>query len=219
MAVITLGAIGIAGGIFAGILGSRQEKANVAAQIAQIKYQNMIRGMETDYNNIQTLEKWGSQFKQAKLQAVAAGARAGQKKFYLQEALSNQFKQVGNQTSSINAALISKASGKGLSSSSGSVKAIMRQNMAKSSESNAAIISNYRKQLKNIDAELAGSISSAQFLQPALQTFYASPTNVPDNSGSILAAGIVNGAVGGLSAGASTEMGLQAEDSSGLFNL
>lgn len=217
MAVITLGAIGIAGGVFSGIMGSRQEKANAAAQVAQLKYKNMIRGMETDYNNIQTLEKWGAQFKQAKLQAVAAGARAGQKKFYLKEALGNQFKQVGNQTSALNAALISKASGKGLSSSSGTVKAIMRQNMEKSSESNAAIISNYKKQMKNIDSELAGSISSAQFLQPALQTFYATPEYVPDNSGSILAASIVNGAVGGLSAGASAQFGLAAEGKEGLF--
>lgn len=44
MAVITLGAIGIAGGIFSGILGAQQEKANAAAQIAQIRYQNAIRG-------------------------------------------------------------------------------------------------------------------------------------------------------------------------------
>jgi hypothetical protein len=216
MAVITLGAIGVAGGIFSGILGAQQEKANAAAQIAQIRYQNAIRGMETDLANIQALEKWGAQFKQAKLQAVAAGARAGQKKFYLRETLSNQFKEVGNQTSSINASLISKASGKGLSTSSGTVKAIMRQNIKKSSESNAAIISNFKKQMKNVDSELAGSISSAQFLQPALRTFYATPETVPDNSGSILAASIVNGTVGGLSAGASSEMDIQGQ---GLFKL
>ena len=205
-AFIALGAIGVAGGVFSGILGSQQEKANRAAQIAQIRYQNTVRGIQTDLRNIQTLEKWGAQFKQAKLQALAAGAKSGQKKEYLRQALGNQFKQVGNQTSSINASLISKANGKGLSSSSGTVKAIMRQNMLKSSESNAAIISNYKKQIKNIDSELAGSISSAQFLQPALQEFFAASEDIPDNSGSILAAGIVNGIVGGVSTGLSTKL-------------
>jgi len=51
MAVITLGAIGVAGGIFSGILGAQQEKANAAAQIAQIRYQNTVRGIQTDLNN------------------------------------------------------------------------------------------------------------------------------------------------------------------------
>jgi hypothetical protein len=202
-AVVALGAIGLAGGVFSGIMGSRQASADRQAKIAQMHYQNMIRGMETDFQNIQILEKWGSQLKQAKLGAVAAGARAGQKKFYAREALSNQFSQVGNQTAALNAAVISKSTGKGLDTSSGTVKAIMRQNAQKASESNSAIISNFKKEMKNIDTELAGSISSAQFLQPALSTFYASNTNIPDNSGAILASSIVSGTLGGISSGIS----------------
>ena len=167
-AVVALGAIGLAGGVFSGIMGAKQASADRQAQIAQLHYQNMIRGMETDYKNIQVLEKWGSQLKQAKFGAVAAGARAGQKKFYAREALSNQFSQVGNQTAALNAAVISKSTGKGLDTSSGTVKAIMRQNAQKSAESNSAIISNFKKEMKNIDTELAGSISAAQFLQPGL---------------------------------------------------
>ena len=217
-AMIALGAIGLAGGVFSGIMGANQAKADRQAQIAQLKYQNMVRGMETDLKNIQVLEKWGAQFKQAKLQAVAAGARAGQKKFYLRESLSNKFNQVGNQTSALNAAVISKASGKGLDTSSGTVKAIMRQNAKKSSESNAAIISNFKKEMKNIDTELAGSISAAQFLQPGLSTFYAANTNIPDHSGSILANSIVSGTLGGIASGASAEFALGDEGfKGGLF--
>ena len=206
-AVVALGAIGLADGVFSGIMGSQQASADRAAQIAQIRYQNMVRGMETDLNNIRILEKWGTKFTQSKLSAVAAGARAGQKKFYLREALSNQFNQVGNQTQSLNAAVISKAGGKGLNMSSGTVKAIMRQNSQKSSDSNAAIISNFKKQMVNIDRELVGSISASQFLQPGLQTFYAAGEAVPNHSGSILAGSIVSGLASGLSQGVAAQVG------------
>ena len=211
-AILALGGIGLAGGVFSGIMGSQQASADRAAQIAQIQYQNMMRGMEVDRKNIQRLEKWGAKFKQAKLQAVAAGARAGQKKFYLRETLSKQANQVGNQTSKINAAVLSKSSGKGLSASSGTVRAIMRQNAKYAAESNSAMITNFKKQMVNVDKELAGSISSAQFLQPGLDTFYAASTDfIPDHSGSILANSIVSGTVSGVSAGISAEFA-QGED-------
>ena len=205
-----MGAIGLAGGVFSGIMGSRQADADRQAKIAQLHYQNMVRGMQTDLKNIQILEKWGTQFRQAKLGAIAAGARAGQKKFYAREALSNKFNQVGNQTQSINAAVISKAGGKGLDMSSGTVKAIMRQNAQKSSESNSAIISNFKKEMVNIDRELVGSISASQFLAPGLQQFYSASTDVPDNSGSILAGSIISGTLGGVASGVSTQMQIDA---------
>tara|TARA_E500000318_G_scaffold111669_1_gene131144 strand:- start:1515 stop:2144 length:630 start_codon:yes stop_codon:yes gene_type:complete len=206
-AVVALGAIGLAGGVFSGIMGAQQASADRAAQIAQIRYQNLVRGIQTDAKNIQLLSKWATQFKQAKLQAVAAGARSGQKKFYLREALSNQFNQVGNQTQSLNAAVISKAGGKGLNMSSGTVKAIMRQNAAKSAESNSAIIQNFKKEMVNIDRELVGSISASQFLQPGLESFYAASDAVPDHSGSILAGSIVSGTLGGVSQGIGVKYG------------
>ena len=206
-AVVALGAIGLAGGVFSGIMGAQQASADRAAQIAQIRYQNLVRGIQTDAKNIQLLSKWATQFKQAKLQAVAAGARSGQKKFYLREALSNQFNQVGNQTQSLNAAVISKAGGKGLNMSSGTVKAIMRQNASKSAESNSAIIQNFKKEMVNIDRELVGSISASQFLKPGLESFYAASDAVPDHSGSILAGSIVSGTLGGISQGIGVEYG------------
>jgi len=201
-AVVALGAIGLAGGVFSGIMGSQQASAERNAQILAMRHQNLMRGLKVDRENMQRLTAWGSQLKQAKLSALASGQRAGQKKFFIKEALRNNVSQLGNQTFKLNEAVISKASGKGIGLSSGTAKAILNQNLRKSSESNAALMTNFNRQMAVVDSELTGSISAAQFLEPALGTFNSNPINIPDNSGSILASSIVSGTLGGVSAGA-----------------
>jgi hypothetical protein len=206
MGVVALGAIGLAGGIFAGVMGSQQASADRKAQISSIHYQNMIRGMEVDRENIQKTVQWGARLKQAKLAALASGSKAGQKKFFTREALRNQVSQLGNQTFKLNEAVISRVSGKGIGLSSGTAKAIMRQNINKSSESNDALMTNFRRQMQAIDQELTGSISAAQFLSPDLADFVAGRTNIPDHSGSIMASSIVSGTLGGISSGIAAKM-------------
>ena len=204
-AMVALGAVGLAGGIFSGIMGSQQASAEREAQIATMRYQNMMRQIETDNKNIQAMEKYGAQLKQSKLSAIASGARAGQKKFFAKEALRNQVSKLGNQTFKLNEAVISRVSGKGIGLSSGTAKAIMNQNLRKSSEANSALMTNFKRQMTVIDQELVGSISAAQFLEPAQANFKATPINIPDHSGSIMASSIVSGAVGGITAGAGVE--------------
>ena len=201
-AVVALGAIGLAGGVFAGIMGSEQASAERKAEMARMRYQNFLRSLDIDRENIQKMAMYGAKLKQAKLQAVASGAKTGQKKYFAKEALRNQVSQLGNQTFKLNEAVISRASGKGIGLSSGTAKAILRQNINKSSEANAALMTTFKRQMEAVNQELTGSISAAQFLAPDLADFHATPTHLPDHSGSILAGSIVSGLAGGVSQGA-----------------
>ena len=190
-------AIGVVGGIASGMLGMAAQESAFQDAKSQMNYGNMVRGVQVDLDNMQRLEAWRSKLVEAKLNAISAGRRAGVKKVYAQEALKNQVNQVGDQTAKINGSLLSTVSGKGISMSSGTAQAILRQNLSKSSEANSTLFLNYGREMQKIDQELAGSISSKQFLEPMMSTFYHTPTQQPDISGSIMLQSVFSGLFSG----------------------
>jgi hypothetical protein len=113
----------------------------------------------------------------------------------------NSKSQFSKQTNQVNSALLSSISGRNISASSGTARALLRQNLSNASTNMANLRINRMNQLRDIETVYQNRLAQRDFNYQELQSFLPGDTSTV--SGGNTAAIIGSAALGGLQAGIS----------------
>jgi len=209
MAGITSGMLlvgGAMGGLsmLSGILGGMgaNQQAAAAAKQQELMKQNaeFQRRWSIDANNRNiTKQNFAKAVANKQIETLAISQRAIAE-IYGEMGYDNAKSQYSKQTNQINSALLSSVSGRGMSSSSGTARALLRQNIANSQTNMANLRITDMNRKRDVATTYQNTLNKRDFNYTELQTFIPGDTTV--NSGQT-STGMILGmsALGGLQAG------------------
>lgn len=192
-------ALGLASGIMAGLANRNQAKAQAAVAQLQQQNANFQQQWEIDRQNRNILRQYeaaaGSNFR---LTEAAIKDRARQE-LDAAEIFNNTKSQFSRNMQQTNAAMLSSFAGKGIDPNSGSARAILASNLRNASKVMGTIKGNYRDTLRDIETSYENRLGQRINLDNIdLIDFIPDTTATADFSRSMLAQGIIGGALQGL---------------------
>ena len=209
MAGVMTGALvvgGVMGGMsmLSGVLGGMGANQQAAAQAkqAQMAKENaeFQRRWTVDANNRNILKNnLAKAIANKQIETLAISQRAISE-VYGKMGYDNAKSQYSKQTSQVNSALLSSVSGRGMSASSGTARALLRQNIANSQTNMANLRITQMNKNRDIETSYQNTLNKRDFNYTELQTFLAGDTSVASTGTSM---GMILGmsALGGLQAG------------------
>jgi len=202
---LVIGGLAAASGILGGI-GANQQAAAAAKQ-AQMAKENaeFQRRWTVDANNRNILKNnLAKAIANKQIETLAISQRAIAE-VYGKMGFDNAKSQYSKQTSQVNSALLSSVSSRGMSSSSGTARALLRQNIANSQTNMANLRITQMNKNRDIETSYQNTLNKRDFNYTELQTFLHGDTTV--NSGQT-SMGMILGmsALSGLQAGVSANL-------------
>ena len=209
MAGVMTGAL-VVGGVMCGMsmlsgvlggMGANQQAAAQAKQ-AQMAKENaeFQRRWSVDANNRNILKNnLAKAIANKQIETLAISQRAIAE-VYGKMGFDNAKSQYSKQTSQVNSALLSSVSSRGMSSSSGTARALLRQNIANSQTNMANLRITQMNKNRDIETSYQNTLNKRDFNYTQLQTFLAGDTTVA-NTGTSMGMILGMSALGGLQAG------------------
>ena len=210
MAGVTAGMLAV-GGIMGGMsmlsgvlggMGSNQQAAAVAKQ-AQMARENaeFQRRWSVDANNRNILKNnLAKAIANKQIETLAISQRAIAE-VYGKMGFDNAKSQYSKQTSQINSALLSSVSSRGMSSSSGTARALLRQNMSNAHTNMLNLRITQTNKNRDIVTAYNNTLAKRDFNYNQLQTFLAGDTstvNAQTSTGMMIAQASITGLTAGL---------------------
>lgn len=200
-----------------GIAGENQKAAAIAKQAQMARENaNFQRQWAIDANNRNILKNnFAKAVANRQIESLAISQRSiGE--VYGKMGYDNAKSQYSKQTSQINSALLSSVSSRGMSASSGTARALLRQNIANSQTNMANLKITQMNNNRDITTAYQNTLNKRDFNYTELQTFLGGDTSTVNTGTSAgMAAGMA--ALSGLQSGITT--GLQFNNgSSGGYN-
>lgn len=209
MAGITAGMLavgGIMGGLsmMSGVLGGlgANQQAAAAAKQAEMARQNaeFQRKWAIDANNRNIIKNnFAKALANRQIETLAISQRAIAE-VYGKMGFDNAKSQYSKQTSQVNSALLSSVSSRGMSSSSGTARALLRQNISNSQTNMANLRITDMNRKRDVTTTYQNTLNKRDFNYTQLQMFLPGDTTVNSGQTSV---GMIAGmsALGGLQAG------------------
>lgn len=192
-----------------GMAGENQKAAAVAKQAQMARENaNFQRQWAIDANNRNILKNnFAKAVANRQIESLAISQRAiGE--VYGKMGYDNAKSQYSKQTSQINSALLSSVSSRGMSSSSGTARALLRQNIANSQTNMANLKITQMNKNRDITTAYQNTLNKRDFNYTELQTFLGGDTST-----------VYTGTSAGMMAGMAALSGLQSGITTGLqFN-
>jgi|LauGreDrversion4_2_1035121.scaffolds.fasta_scaffold213395_2 hypothetical protein len=196
-----MGGLGFGQQLLGGLGAQSQAQAQAKLQQMQAENANFQRRWQVDANNRainrQNLNK---AINNKAIERAAINERALQE-VYSKFGFDNSKSQFSKQTNQVNSALLSSISGRNISASSGTARALLRQNLSNASTNMANLRINRMNQLRDIETVYQNRLAQRDFNYQELQSFLPGDTSTV--SGGNTAAIIGSAALGGLQAGIS----------------
>lgn len=212
-----------AGSSILGGLGARsQAQAQALQQQLQAQNANFQREWQVRANN-RNIEKanLAKAINNKKLEFNAINDKALQE-VYTELGYDNAKGQFSKQTNEVNSALLSSVSGRNLSLSSGTARALLRQNLQNATSNMANLRINRMTTMRDIDTTYQNKLAQRDFNYTDYQTFIPGDTSIVQQGGigGILASGAMSGIAAGISAQVMFgEGGIGAEGWNNMWNL
>jgi hypothetical protein len=199
---IAMGGMALASGVMGALGASSAANAQAQAQEIQqrnVNFQNQWNKMVQDRNALRQYQ--ANLERNAQIEQSANRERA-LSELYLDKGFSNQKSQLSKQTSQVNAQFISTMAGRNINQSSGTARALLRQNMESLGSNMAALKLNYRSAYNDVVTQQQARLSQrASSMAPDLGVFLPTTTAVVNNSSSALTTGLIQAGLMGASAG------------------
>jgi hypothetical protein len=205
MGVIAAGAMGamaLGSGIM-GALGSASQ-ADAAAQAAEIQqrnanFQNQWAKATQDRNVMREFQANLQRSTQIEKGAATERALA---EYYLDKSFSNQKSTLSKQTSQVNAQFISSMTSRGITASSGTARAMLRQNIEALGSNMVALKLNHRSAYQDIITQQQTRLGQrGNAFAPDLGVFIPSKGGIANNSSTALTTGLIQAGLSGASVG------------------
>ena len=205
MGVVAAGAMGamaLASGVM-GALGSASQ-ADAAAQAAEIQqrnanFQNQWAKATQDRNVMREFQ--ANLQRSAQIEKGAATERA-LAEYYLDKSFSNQKSTLSKQTSQVNAQFISSMTSRGITASSGTARAMLRQNIEALGSNMVALKLNHRSAYQDIITQQQTRLGQrGNAFAPDLGVFIPSKGGIANNSSTALTTGLIQAGLSGASVG------------------
>lgn len=204
-----------AGSAILGGMGANQQAAAQAKQ-AQMARENaeFQRRWAVDANNRNILKNnFAKAVANKQIESLAISQRAIAE-VYGKMGYDNAKSQYSKQTSQVNSALLSSVSSRGMSASSGTARALLRQNIANSQTNMANLKITQMNKNRDITTSYQNTLNKRDFNYTELQTFLAGDTSVANTGTSMgMIAGMAT--LGGLQAGIGAHLTYATGASSG----
>lgn len=206
MPMFIMGGLALAQGVFGGIMGSSNAKAQAMQAELQQRQANFQNQLKVDTENRNLLRQYRAQVQQnIQIEKMAVKERAfaelGTKQQF-NNARSNMSKQV-QQTNDM---FLAAASSRNISTNSASVKALLRQNSQLAEDNMKMMRVNYGSAMRDIETQYKNRLGQRNFSKPGQQIFIPTTGGIADSSSSALMSGIANGIFGGLQAGIGAQL-------------
>lgn len=195
-----------AGSAILGGMGANQQAAAQAKQ-AQMARENaeFQRRWAVDANNRNILKNnFAKAVANKQIESLAISQRAIAE-VYGKMGFDNAKSQYSKQTSQVNSALLSSVSSRGMSASSGTARALLRQNIANSQTNMANLKITQMNKNRDITTSYQNTLNKRDFNYTELQTFLAGDTSVA-NTGQSMGMILGMSALSGLQAGIGAEL-------------
>jgi len=193
-----LGGLSFGSSLLGGISQMQQYNAQMKLQQMQAQNANFQRQWQVNANNRAiTRQNLNRSINNKLLEGRAIKEKALQE-VYSKLGYDNSKSQFSKQTNQINSALLSSISGRNISASSGTAKALLRQNLLNAKENMISLRINYANKMRDIDTAYDNMLAQRDFNYQELQVFLPGDTSsIQGNMGTIIA----QSALGGLQAG------------------
>lgn len=197
---IAMGGMALASGIMGAFGSSSSASAQAMAAEIQQRNQNFQNQWQKAAQDRNIMRQWQASLeKNAQIEKGANRERA-MAEMYLDKGFSNQKSTLSKQTAQVNSQFISALAGRNINQTSGTARAMLRQNMEALGANMAALRQNYRTAYNDIamqhKARLAGRTSS---MAPALDVWLPNTGGIVDNSSTALATGLIQAGLQGAS--------------------
>ena len=186
-----------------GALGSASQ-ADAAAQAAEIQqrnanFQNQWAKATQDRNVMREFQ--ANLQRSAQIEKGAATERA-LAEYYLDKSFSNQKSTLSKQTSQVNAQFISSMTSRGITASSGTARAMLRQNIEALGSNMVALKLNHRSAYQDIITQQQTRLGQrGNAFAPDLGVFIPSKGGIANNSSTALTTGLIQAGLSGASVG------------------
>ena len=198
---IAMGGMALASGIMGAFGSSSSASAQAMAAEIQQKNQNFQMQWQKAAQDRNIMRQFQANLeKNAQIEKGANKERA-MSELYLDKSFSNNKSTLSKQTAQVNAQFISALAGRNINQTSGTARAMLRQNMEALGSNMAALRQNYRTAYNDIatqhQARLAGRASS---MAPVLDVWLPSTGGIADTSSTALTTGLIQAGLGAASA-------------------
>ncbi len=201
MPVLIMGGLALASGVMGAFGQSGQAKAQAIQQQMQQDQANFQNQMKVDAENRAILRQRLNQEMTNLSIAKSAGKQMGLQQFYAREALNNARSQLSKNTQEVNAQFMSALSSRGISTKSGTARALLRQNIEATEANSLALRLNGQRQMKDIETNFQNALAQRRNDYIESQAFIPTTGGIVDASSSALTNGLIQAGLGTASAG------------------
>jgi hypothetical protein len=195
-----LGGISLGGSLLSGFGASSQAQAQAMQQQLIAQNANFQRQWQIQANN-RNIEKanLAKAINNKAIEQTALSERAIQE-VYTELGYDNAKGQFSKQTNQVNSALLSSVSGRNISASSGTARALLRQNLENATVNMANLRINRMNKMRDIQTTYQNKLAQRDFNYQELQVYLPGYSGMVEanNTGQILASGALSGLQAGI---------------------
>jgi len=197
-----LGGLQFGSSMLAGISQTQQYNAQATLQQMQAQNANFQRQWQINANNRAISRQNLNRSINNKLLEGKAVKEKALQEVYSKLGYDNSKSQFSKQTNQINSALLSSVSGRNISSSSGTAKALLRQNLLNAKENMINLRVNYANKMRDIDTAYDNMLAQRDFNYQEVQIYLPGDTSlIQGNTSSIIAQSALSGLQAGIQGG------------------
>lgn len=198
-----MAALSLGQSLMSGFGASNQAQAQAMQQQLIAQNANFQRKWQIQANN-RNIEKanLAKAINNKAIERQALSERAIQE-VYTEMGYDNAKGQFSKQTNQVNSALLSSVSGRNISASSGTARALLRQNLENATVNMANLRINRSNQMRDIGTTYQNKLAQRDFNYQELQTYLPGYDGMvsSNNTGQIIASGALSGLQAGITAG------------------
>lgn len=210
MGVVAAAGIMGAAALGSGIMGAMGSSSAAAAQAQSQKIAQQQANFKNEWAHAAEQRNQMRQF-QANLERnalIERGANTDRAlaEMYLDKNFQNAKGTLSKQTAATNAQFLGTMQARGMGSTSGTARALLRQNMSAVSANMIALKTNYRQSYKDIENQQSQKLGQRQFSFQEQSVFLPVTGGIADSSSTALTTGLISAGIQGVAAGYSAKL-------------
>ena len=202
MIPVIMGGMALAQGIFGAFAGASKAKAEAMAQEIQQRNANFKNQWQNEAQNRNQLRQFQAALERNIQVEKAANRERAIAEVYLDRNFNNQQSTLSKQTAQANAQFNAAMANRGISGTSGTARALMRQNMEALGNNLIAMRTNYKNAYRDITSQQQARLSQrTDTMFPTQTTFLPQTGGIMDASSSALTTGLISAGIGAAATG------------------
>jgi len=199
---IAMGGLSLVSGIFGAFGASSQAKAQAMAAEIQQRNQNFQNAWAKQQQDRNIMRQFQANLERNFQIEKAANRERAMTELYLDKTFANQKSTLSKQTAQVNSQFLSTMEGRNINATSGTSRALLRQNIEALGSNMAALKQNYRTSKMDIESQQKARLAQrASSMAPDLGVFIPSTGGIANNSSTALTTGLIQAGLQGAATG------------------